>query len=176
MLSSTRTVLGLDEFFDSGKGWVWNDKELPTGRAWLSAELRNKSFDDLHKLWWVCIKELNKLYSQRDEARRFSMYFPHVERIRQLTMGRIKNVLWGRRQAWLQAQHVLKIETARIELRSTGMGEAEIEAKLKEMFPKTVEEAGKSKGRKRMTMKTSRVQKYPSRSERSGKSSIWTVV
>jgi hypothetical protein len=79
--TGSRLNLGLEEFFDSPKGWVWGDKELQTGRPWLAAELRNKSFEDLHGLWWVCLKERNKLESQKQEARRFKLFFPHAERM-----------------------------------------------------------------------------------------------
>lgn len=31
------------------------------GRSWSIQELREKSWDDLHALWWVCIKERNRI-------------------------------------------------------------------------------------------------------------------
>jgi hypothetical protein len=81
---SSNTVRGLSEFFDTPKGWIWSDKEAITGRAWMASELRIKGFEDLHGLWWVCIKEMNKLESQKQEARRFQMYFPHKDKIHQV--------------------------------------------------------------------------------------------
>lgn len=82
--SSTKVSLGLEEFFDSSKGFLWNDKELKTGRAWSAAELRKKSFEDLHSLWWVSIKEINKLQSHKQEARRFKLFYANKEREKQV--------------------------------------------------------------------------------------------
>lgn len=40
------------------------------GRAWTYQELSVKSFDDLHKLYWVCIKEQNRTLTAEKERRR----------------------------------------------------------------------------------------------------------
>lgn len=46
---------------------------LYLGRSWKASELRLKSFDDLHKLWYVLLKERNLLATQREEARRLGI-------------------------------------------------------------------------------------------------------
>ena len=39
---------------------------LNIGRSWLSSELDLKSTDDLHKLWYVLIKEKNSVLSDEN--------------------------------------------------------------------------------------------------------------
>ncbi|EMD39938.1 hypothetical protein CERSUDRAFT_122079 [Gelatoporia subvermispora B] len=41
-----------------------------SGRSWVAAELRRKSFKDLHTLWYVLLRERNLIASQMEEARR----------------------------------------------------------------------------------------------------------
>jgi len=52
---------GVSEFFEKegSRGVI-----VPTGRPWASKELRLKSFDDLHKLWYVLLKERNMLMTE----------------------------------------------------------------------------------------------------------------
>lgn len=84
--ATSKPSRGLDEFFeDSKKGWVWDEKKLNTGRGWLAAELRKKSFNDLHSVWWACLKEQNKLASQQVEAKRFAFFYPFKARGRQVS-------------------------------------------------------------------------------------------
>ncbi|KAJ3234678.1 39S ribosomal protein L47, mitochondrial [Chytriomyces hyalinus] len=116
---------GLLDFFDSEKGWYWSENDPKTGRGWTCAELRTKSFEDLHKLWWICIKEQNKLLSQKDEARMFKVIFPNSVRLQQVrvTMRGIRMVVQERRVAYLQAQAIVERETTRQQLFTTYFNE-----------------------------------------------------
>jgi large subunit ribosomal protein L47 len=46
------------------------DYDNSHGRAWTIVELRAKDFEDLHKLWWVCVRERNRLSTERIERNR----------------------------------------------------------------------------------------------------------
>ena len=65
------------------------------GRAWSSDELRRKSFDDLHKLWYVLYKERNVLLTEEAACKRNRGNLPSPERKSRVrkSMGRIKQVL-----------------------------------------------------------------------------------
>ncbi|KAJ3029718.1 UNVERIFIED_CONTAM: 39S ribosomal protein L47, mitochondrial [Siphonaria sp. JEL0065] len=156
---------GLLDFFDSEKGWAWTDADAKTGRAWSAAELRTKSFDDLHKLWWICIKDQNRLLSQKDEARRFKVIFPNTQRLQQvrITMRGIRHVILERRIAYLQAQAIFEREHTRQELFDSHLSEykaanniakeeripaptsvtAKVESEMKKRFPVPVHEVGR---------------------------------
>lgn len=49
------------------------------GRPWSVEELRHKSWDDLHKLWWVCVKERNRIATSSYEREKLSLGFGAAE-------------------------------------------------------------------------------------------------
>ncbi|KAF8985463.1 54S ribosomal protein L4 mitochondrial [Entomortierella lignicola] len=103
---------GVEEFFENGKS-LPTEKSW-TGRAWRASELRVKSFEDLHKLWYVLLKERNLLAAQKEEARRFHIskqYFSNKGRqVKcQKSMARIKFVLNERRLAWVEATKLQRL-------------------------------------------------------------------
>lgn len=89
-----RLQRGLEEFYDN----VTKPGEKPfTGRAWTASELRLKSFSDLHKLWYILLKEKNMLLTQRALARqkKDKSLFPQPIRLVYVkkSMARLKTVL-----------------------------------------------------------------------------------
>lgn len=71
-----------------------------TGRAWKAIELRLKSNDDLHKLWYVCLKEKNLLLADKVLHDRYNRMFHNKHRMYKvaLTMRRILVVMKERQK------------------------------------------------------------------------------
>ncbi|KAL1933576.1 hypothetical protein VTP01DRAFT_7666 [Rhizomucor pusillus] len=93
---------GLYQFFENGEALP---KRITTGRSWTAKELRQKSFEDLHKLWYVLLKERNVLATQRGEARRQQLstdVFDNSDRMKKVrkSMARIKLVLNERQREY----------------------------------------------------------------------------
>lgn len=95
-----------------------------SGRSWHAEELRRKSFDDLHTLWYVLVVERNRLATQKEEARRqgvdwksYTYIQEQMHRTRK-SMARIKYVLNERRRAIVEAQNDIKIARAAEEKQS----------------------------------------------------------
>ena len=91
-----RMVRGIEEF--------WRPDNIANstaaGRAWKANELRLKSFEDLHKLWYVCLKEKNLLETERHMARATKTEFKNDWRLPAVktSMARIKTVINERRK------------------------------------------------------------------------------
>ncbi|SAM08143.1 hypothetical protein [Absidia glauca] len=116
--TSSTPSTGLYQFFENGEALpkrTWTGKHadgpdlkqfgLNASRAWKASELRLKSFDDLHKLWYVLLKERNLLATQREEAKRLKVHrlvWTNAGRVKkcQKSMARIKFVLNERQRAY----------------------------------------------------------------------------
>eukprot|EP00920_Eleutheroschizon_duboscqi_P035688 GHVT01086261.1.p1 GENE.GHVT01086261.1~~GHVT01086261.1.p1 ORF type:complete len:244 (+),score=23.14 GHVT01086261.1:315-1046(+) len=82
-----------------------------TGDAWPGCLLRLKSFDDLHKLWYICLKEKNLLLGEKWAAWQQRAKHQQKERLWKvrLSMSRILTVLTQREihEQCLRAKRIL---------------------------------------------------------------------
>eukprot|EP00899_Mesostigma_viride_P002638 jgi/Mesvir1/12375/Mv00555-RA.1 len=101
--SQSQRLRGLEEFFHQGP-----KASQPSGRAWKACELRLKSDDDLHKLWFVLLKEKNLLATELEMCRAMGEKMPDFGRRDKvkLAMARLKHVLTERAYAQTNAQLV----------------------------------------------------------------------
>ncbi|CAM1511408.1 Fc.00g089210.m01.CDS01 [Cosmosporella sp. VM-42] len=103
---------GLWGFFpEKGKVLATPKETEEHGRAWAVEELRKKSWEDLHALWWVCCRERNMLATSKVELERSKMGFGEREidsRDEQVqkTQRSIKHVLTERFYTWQDAVDV----------------------------------------------------------------------
>lgn len=79
-----------------------------TGRAWTVGELRSRDWDALHQLWWVCVKERNRLATEKIERKRLNAGYGDYEnhgrdKTVQETMKAILDTLAERHQAYQEA-------------------------------------------------------------------------
>ncbi|KAK1252692.1 hypothetical protein MKX08_003879 [Trichoderma sp. CBMAI-0020] len=105
---------GLWGFFPAPGKLLLTPKETEEhGRAWTVEELRRKSWEDLHALWWKCCKERNMLATAREELLRGKLGFGEREidsRNEEVTktMRAIKHALTERFYTWQDAVNVAK--------------------------------------------------------------------
>jgi large subunit ribosomal protein L47 len=83
------------------------------GRAWTDEELRYKSFDDMHRLWWSCLREQNRLLTENFSRAAINIGYGKYEankRIKEVhkTQKAIKRVLVERWDAWEDAKELQK--------------------------------------------------------------------
>lgn len=75
---------------------------MKSGRSWRLDELRIKSNQDLHKLWYVLLKERNMLLTMEEECREKTVLFPSPERIDKVkeSMKNLETVVTERNKAY----------------------------------------------------------------------------
>lgn len=88
-LHATLPQKGLEEFFDDPKNW--GEKTVKSGDAWNIKQLRAKSSQDLHKLWYVLLKEKNMLLTLEQESKRQQKPMPSPERLEKVQKS-MKNI------------------------------------------------------------------------------------
>lgn len=71
-----------------------------TGRPWRAEELRLKNHDDLHKLWYVLLKEKNKLKSDFLMSKQLGqMFYGHSDLLKvKLSMARLLTIVNERKK------------------------------------------------------------------------------
>ncbi|PAA61531.1 hypothetical protein BOX15_Mlig011553g1 [Macrostomum lignano] len=82
--------LSLMDFF--GNSQDWGVSAILVGRPYRIEELRLKSSTDLHKLWWLLIKERNALMTLEEEHYRCGEAFPNPERLEKVEES-MENIL-----------------------------------------------------------------------------------
>lgn len=94
----------LMEFFEDKKNL--GENEIKHGRAWNKDELRIKSNADLHKLWFVLLKERNMLLTMEHECNEKMELFPSPERLDKVneSMTNLEEVVRERNRAYFELE------------------------------------------------------------------------
>ncbi|KAG2039601.1 mitochondrial 39-S ribosomal protein L47 (MRP-L47)-domain-containing protein [Suillus americanus] len=112
-------------------------------RSWKAAELRRKSFKDLHTLWYVLLRERNLLAAQREEARRLGVSnhesLAGIKKNLQCrkSMARIKYVINERRLLYEKYTAELEAKRQLLESKSNSTTVGVQPSQDKENFPRT---------------------------------------
>ncbi|KAI0525913.1 mitochondrial 39-S ribosomal protein L47 (MRP-L47)-domain-containing protein [Xylaria bambusicola] len=98
-----------DFFYTKDKPLLTPEETVEHGRGWTVEELRHKSWEDLHKLWWACVKEQNRLATAWREYKRLKLMNGEQEgevRVGEVrrTMRAIKHALIERWYLWEDAR------------------------------------------------------------------------
>ncbi|KAJ0167689.1 54S ribosomal protein L4, mitochondrial [Colletotrichum tanaceti] len=122
---------GLWGFFYGKNKLMQTPKEDQShGRPWTVEELRKKNWEDLHTLWYVCLKERNRISTTNRERERRRLGFGAYEANERdesvvTTMKAIKHVLTERFYVWEDARKLAE-EDPEIDLSGEKSGEGEV--------------------------------------------------
>lgn len=83
-VSLSAKLLDLNEFFDDPKNW--GEISVKAGRPWRVDELRRKNSADLHRLWYILLKERNMLMTMEEEHWRRLERMPNPERFEKVSL------------------------------------------------------------------------------------------
>lgn len=102
---------GLWGFFKEKKLLQTPLEDSQHGRSWTIGELRGRDWDTLHQLWWVCVKERNRLATEKLERHRLKAGYGDLEAKErdeavQKTMKAILNTLAERHLAFVEAHEL----------------------------------------------------------------------
>lgn len=97
---TTSKLFGLEDFFEDKSNW--GASEIKSGRSWTKDDMRIKSNEDLHKLWYVLLKERNMLLTMEEEAKKQIEVFPSPERLDKVeaSMKNLEDVVRERNKAY----------------------------------------------------------------------------
>lgn len=87
-LHTTISRRGLEDFFDLPENW--GESNVKSGAPWSAKQLRAKSNEDLHKLWYVLLKEKNMLLTLEQESKRQRVPMPSPERLKKVNRSLIR--------------------------------------------------------------------------------------
>ncbi|KAI1142146.1 MRP-L47-domain-containing protein [Hypoxylon sp. FL0543] len=147
---------GLWQFFYSKEKLILTPEEdAEHGRGWTVEELRHKSWEDLHKLWWVCIKEQNRIATARKEKARLKLRSGDEETTERLlevrkTMKSIKHALTERFYLWEDARKLAENDPE-IDLSDTNRPYAPstyLEEEIQKAEPAEVQQEGQEESEK----------------------------
>ncbi|RYO77042.1 hypothetical protein DL766_006876 [Monosporascus sp. MC13-8B] len=113
-------------FYGRDKLLLTPEEDAEHGRGWTVEELRHKSWEDLHKLWWVCVKEQNRIATHRREKQNMRLkngVEETAERLAEVrkTMKAIRHALTERYYLWEDARELAESDP---EIDLSGNGEA----------------------------------------------------
>jgi len=92
------------EFYDDKEHWGVD--RVRVGRSWRQEELRLKSNEDLHKLWYVLLKERNMLLTMEEAYNEELKEIPNPERIDKVeeSMENLEYVVRERNRAYFELE------------------------------------------------------------------------